>query len=493
MIMQTKTMRILCALLAALILTSCAGGTEKETTGDTTADTAVQTEAETEPDPAAARRAISDDLPDTDMDGYTYRVLSRQRDDFVNDIGLDLEQNGDVVNDAIYSRNLTVTERFNCKMDATFTDNFDATGINTITAGDDAYDIMFWQIVQIPKYATTGYFRDWYEDLPHVHLDKPWYIGNAAEALSVKGHAYAMIGEYDLDVLRFTYCMYYNQDIANEYNLEDIYDVVDSGRWTYDKMYEYANMVYVDLDGNGAKDENDRLGLSGDPYSAVVTYQYAFDNPLFTIDDEGVPKFTMDREKLASIVEKLNALYHGSLGGYTEGWGTGWTAWSAGNLLLYTGLFQSATGYRDLEFDYGIIPYPKYDEAQTRYYTMSDGAHGCMLIPITVQNIEWSSMLTEALNAETYKQVVPAYFDTALKVKLSRDAESAAMLDLLMDVRVFDFGYMYNTGIAFIIQDMVSKNANNTESSFNSKIGAAEKQWDKIIDTYLELAEAKEG
>ena len=89
--MQTKTMRILCALLAALILTSCAGGTEKETTGDTTADTAAQTEAETEPDPAAARKAISDDLPDTDMDGYTYRVLSRQRDDFVNDIGLDLE------------------------------------------------------------------------------------------------------------------------------------------------------------------------------------------------------------------------------------------------------------------------------------------------------------------------------------------------------------------------------------------------------------------
>ena len=49
------------------------------------------------------------------------------------------------------------------------------------------------------------------------------------------------------------------------------------------------------------------------------------------------------------------------------------------------------------------------------------------------------------------------------------------------------------TGIAFIIEDMVSKNTNNTESSFNSKIGAAEKQWAKIIDTYLELAEAKEG
>ena len=489
--MKSPNTRILCALLAALVLTSCGSGSTTDKTPETTADTTAETEVETEPDPNAVRRAISDDLPDTDMDGYTYRVLSRQRDDFIEDIGLDLEQNGDVVNDAIYNRNLTVSERFNCKYEATFTDSIDTTGINTITAGDDAFDVMLCQIVQIPKYATTGYFRDWYEDMPHVNLDKPWYIGNAAEALSVKGHAYAMIGEYDLDVLRFTYCMYYNQDISDEYNLENIYDVVNDGRWTYDKLYEYANTVYVDLDGNGTKDENDRLAISGDPYSAVVTYQYSFDNPLFSINDEGVPEFTMDREKLASIVEKLNALYHDSLGGYTEGWGTGWTAWSAGNLLLYTGLFQSATGYRDLEFDYGIIPYPKYDEAQTRYYTMSDGAHGCMLIPITVQNIEWSSILTEALNAETYKQVVPAYYDTALKVKLSRDAESAAMLDLLMESRVFDFGYMYNTGIAFIVQDMVSTNKNNTESAFNSKYKSAEKEWAKIIDTYLALTDAE--
>ena len=489
--MKSPNTRILCALLAALVLTSCGSGSTTDKTPETTADTTAETEVETEPDPNAVRRAISDDLPDTDMDGYTYRVLSRQRDDFIEDIGLDLEQNGDVVNDAIYNRNLTVSDRFNCKYEATFTDSIDTTGINTITAGDDAFDVMLCQIVQIPKYATTGYFRDWYEDMPHVNLDKPWYIGNAAEALSVKGHAYAMIGEYDLDVLRFTYCMYYNQNISDEYNLENIYDVVNDGRWTYDKLYEYANTVYVDLDGNGTKDENDRLAISGDPYSAVVTYQYSFDNPLFSINDEGVPEFTMDREKLASIVEKLNALYHDSLGGYTEGWGTGWTAWSAGNLLLYTGLFQSATGYRDLEFDYGIIPYPKYDEAQTRYYTMSDGAHGCMLIPITVQNIEWSSILTEALNAETYKQVVPAYYDTALKVKLSRDAESAAMLDLLMESRVFDFGYMYNTGIAFIVQDMVSTNKNNTESAFNSKYKSAEKEWAKIIDTYLALTDAE--
>lgn len=485
--MHRKIICILCALL--LVLTACGSGSTTDKTPETTADTTTETEAETEPDPNAARRAISDDLPDTDMDGYTYRVLSRQRDDFINDIGLDLEQNGDVVNDAIYNRNLTVSERFNCKYEATFTDNIDSTGINTITAGDDAFDIMFCQIVQIPKYATTGYFRDWYDDMPYVNLDKPWYIGNAAEALSVKGHAYAMIGEYDLDVLRFTYCMYYNQDLSDEYNLENIYDVVNEGKWTYDKLYEYANTVYVDLDGNGTKDENDRLALSGDPYSAVVTYQYAFDNPLFTINDEGVPEFTMNREKLASIVEKLNTLYHDSLGGYTEGWGTGWNAWTAGNLLAYTGLFQNANGYRELEFDYGIIPYPKYDEAQSRYYTMSDGAHGCMLIPITVQNIEWSSMLTEALNAETYKQVVPAYFDTSLKVKLTRDAESAAMLDLLMEARVFDFGYMYNTGIAFIVQDMVSTNKNNTESAFNSKYKSAEKKWAEIIDTYLELTE----
>ena len=44
------------------------------------------------------------------------------------------------------------------------------------------------------------------------------------------------------------------------------------------------------------------------------------------------------------------------------------------------------------------------------------------------------------LNAESYKTVIPAYYEVALKGKYSRDAESAEMLDLIFESRVIDIG-----------------------------------------------------
>ncbi len=477
-------------LLGAMALSACGDSTDTQTdgTGTQASTNPVVTEEPTEED---LRKAIPDNLPETDMGGYEFRVWSCERSDYVRDVGFDLEESGEVVDDAIYSRNRDVEERFNVDLiQRVVPDDLGMTSeiVKSISSGEDTHDVALGAVIVLPKLGTEGYFLDWHEDLPYVNLESPWYIGNAAEALSVAGHAYAMIGEFDLDVLRFTYCMYFNKEIAENYDLENIYDVVSEGRWTHDYLRKLSSEIYTDLNGDGAKSEDDLLCISGDPYSAVVTYQYAYNNPTYTLDKDGIPQLTLDTAKANSIVEKLNDLYWVTPGGYTQGWGTGGTAWWNGNLLFFTGLFQSANAYRDLEFDFGIIPYPKYDEAQSQYYTMSDGAHCVMTVPITIQNPEYCSIVIEALNAETYKQVIPAYYDISLKVKAARDDESVKALDLLMESRVFDFGYIYNTGsIAFTIQDLVSKNSNKSESTYASKMKAALKEYEKIVEAYLAL------
>ncbi len=478
-------------LLASLAVSSCGDGAATDTTDTAAADTtgAVVTEEPTEAD---LRAQIPDNLPETDMNGYQFRVWTRDRSDFVEDIAADAEENGEVIDDAIYNRNKAVEERFNMELvqRALVLDNFNAELVKTVTSSEDSHDLALGQVTTVPSLCTEGYFLDWYEDLPHVNLESPWYIGNAAESLSVNGHAYAMIGELNLDVLRFTYCMYFNKSIAANYDLENMYTVVAEGRWTLDYLRKLSTEVYSDLNGDGQKSEDDLLCVSGDPYSAVVTYQYAFDNSTYSIGEDKLPTLSLDREKANDIVTKLNDLYWTTPGGYTEeSWSVGGTAWGNGNLLFKTGLFQNAVGYRDIEaFDFGIIPYPKYDKAQSNYYTMSDGAHGVMTVPITISNPEYTSIILEALNAETYKQVIPAYYDTSLKVKFSRDDESGQILDLLMAGRVFDFGYVYNIGgICFTIQDLVSKNSNASESAYAGKIKAADKAAQKIIDAYLEL------
>lgn len=486
---NSKTLRIAALLLlASMAVSSCASdesGTKEQTTASSgTVDTAAETMPLTESD---LRAQIPDNLPETDMQGYQFRIWTRDRSDFVEDVGVGMEETGEVVDDAIYNRNRTVEERFNCELVQRAVADPVPEVTKSVTAGEDSHDVALGQVIQMPNLCTKGFFLDWYEDLPYVNLESVWYIGNAAEALSVNHHAYTMIGEFDLDVLRFTYCMYFNKDIAENYDLENIYSVVKEGRWTYEYLRKLSTEIYNDLDGDGQKSESDLLCISGDPYSAVVTYQYAFDNPLFTVGSDGIPSLTMNTEKANDIAVKLNDLYWNTAGGYTQGWGTGWNAWTNGNLLFYTGLFDSSSGYRDLKFDFGLIPYPKYDEAQTSYYTMSDGAHSVMAVPITISNPEYTSIILEALNAETYKQVVPAYYDTSLKVKYSRDDETGEVLDLLMDNRMFDFGYIYDTGLAFVIQKLVSVNSSNTESAYATNMKSAEKEYQKIIDAYLDL------
>ncbi len=471
--------------MLASSLTAC-GGADIEETADTAVETATETETELDP------LSVPDNLPDRDYDGADFRIVTRGRDDFINDIGADLELTGDVVNDAFYNRNLAVTERFNIKISGEYVEQNNAAVHSaveaTVMAGDSAYGMAINQCTAMASVGTSGLYLDWYTQLPYVNLDSPWYIGNAADVLSVHGHAYAMAGEYNMDILRFTSCFFYNQEIATDYNLENIYTVVDEGRWTLDYLMELADTVYEDVNGNGTKDFEDKLAVSGDPYDCGIYYQYAFDIPIVKQDEDGFPSIVVDQEKAHDSIVKINTMYWNSLGGMTAAdWSAGAGTWYSGNLLCYANMFNTAFAFGNLEFDYAIIPYPKYDEAQISYYSASAGAHGLQSIPLTVSDPEMVSIIVEALNAESYKQVVPAYFEISLKNRYSRDEESGKILDMLLESRVFDFGFMHRAGLHRVFWDLISENSTDTASKYASLIPATESMYAEIIDGYLEL------
>ena len=66
--------------------------------------------------------------------------------------------------------------------------------------------------------------------------------------------------------------------------------------------------------------------------------------------------------------------------------------------------------------------------------------------------------------------MVPAYYETALKTKYTRDDESIAMIDMIVDSRVFDLGYVYDAwnGASFIFQTLISANNPAFESYWAS-------------------------
>ena len=53
---------------------------------------------------------------------------------------------------------------------------------------------------------------------------------------------------------------------------------------------------------------------------------------------------------------------------------------------------------------------------------------------------EFVSAVMEAMASESATTVVPAYYDVTLKTKMTCDNDSAEMLDLIFENRVFDLG-----------------------------------------------------
>ena len=81
----------------------------------------------------------------------------------------------------------------------------------------------------------------------------------------------------------------------------------------------------------------------------------------------------------------------------------------------------------------------------------------------------------EALSAESYKQVVPTLYEIALKTRYLRDNESKEILDILINGRVYEFGYIYGgfEGFGFTLGTMFGRNNNNFESYYQQKYGNA--------------------
>lgn len=481
------TLSLVSALM--LVLLSCGDAETQTETKETEAKETQSAETEAVSDETDLRKAVSDGVPEMDFGGYTFRMYTRNRDDFVNDLSLDLEgESGDIVETSLYQRNRTVEERFNIKLEAMYLDDPTSSARSLITAGDDSCALVLDNAPATGGVISSGCYLAW-DDLPYNDLSKPWYIPNVVDAMSVKKHTYMMAGEFNLSLLRFTYCMYYNKELAAQYDINDLYERVVDHKWTYESLYTTVADVYNDLNGDGKKDETDLYGLVTDFYGASTNYGFASGVEIMKNDKDGIPQLVYYSEKTVDVFNKVYQLLFDNPGALSGAWGIEGTPWKEGRALFINAFFQSASEFRDNKFDFGILPYPMYDESQESYRTHSNVAFTCCAIPTTTTDIERTSAIIEVLQAESWKQVIPAYYETALKVKYSRDDLASNTLDLILAGRYLDFGIIYdqNQGCYTMMQQLFSKKSSDFSSTYEKREKAVNNHYKKIIDLIAAL------
>ena len=80
---------------------------------------------------------------------------------------------------------------------------------------------------------------------------------------------------------------------------------------------------------------------------------------------------------------------------------------------------------------------------------------------------EKSAILLEELAYQSREFYTPAYYEITLKTKVSRDQESAAMLDLIYERRTADLGNLFSVGdVMSGVSQLIYPEEKNTFASF---------------------------
>lgn len=492
-----QTRFILTSLCALLLLASC---------GDASADTK-NTEAVTRPtgETTAAMESETDDpyaqydpqIPSQDYSGTEFCFLYGDNDFEPNlDVCADAT-NGEPLNDAIYERNLAMEEKYN--IDVTwqqFGYSDAASKLNVaVKAGEDIYDVYTNNGAHSFTAAMQGLTQQ-LNDFPYLDYTKPYWNAPMMAGASINNKNYFVYSDINIHALGATPCVLFNKNVAESHDINDLYDLVRDGKWTFDAMGTYIKAITRDLDGDGKISELDQHGFIGNTF-VIDCFLSGTGYQTITKDENDLPVLNLQTEEyynIISAIQKICAEENGSFicdrySGVDREYAP-MDALEQDRALFWIANLKGVERMRNMESPFGILPIPKLDEAQEDYkihYQANIG--GAMNVPTTVADRELVGKVLEDMSYLSMKDVKPAYIDVLLEGKFLRDEESLVTLEIMFDSYYSDIGFMTHSSNINITTDLRGYVQNNNKD-YVSRIEKSHKRYDKmlgkIIDKYLE-------
>jgi hypothetical protein len=497
-----KNKRWLCSALAALLLlASCSSGSGNDTgdagstgnagnagTTDQTAEAGTAEETEPETEPETEDPATVFDLEVKNYDGKTVGILGTNWYNIASNwTSPELkvtELTGEAMNDAVYNRNQNIQSKYNVKLEVTDGGAYlDAPITAEVVAGTNAYDIAFPRISEMNSVASSGGAYDM-NKIESLDLSKAWWSQFARESLTVHDAILFISGDMNFMDKWTAVCMFFNKNVASSYNItaNELYDLVDEGKWTIDKFSEYTNAVTNDSNGDGTLDQKDTWGCTAN-VSYLGNFLHAWDDPYTTVVD-GELTFTLNTEKTYAAIDRIISVMNNNVI-YAGSWDVAEPVFTDGRALFFIEVTQKLANFRTLEYDFGVLPMVKYDEAQSDYRTTCATLAQMICVPKTAADKEFAGYMLQAMGYESSLTIAPAYIENALESKFARDERTADQLGYIFRGMTYDIGYQNAMGgVSGMIDSMISARENTASSKFAAVTKALTKQLEKVNAAY---------
>ena len=470
--MKKLTALLLFALILSQISCGEAAVQDESTSGESTSESLSETTAD------------DYDYPDKKFDGHEFVFLNVEPQSWANALIAPEESTGETINDAMFERNSRISDRFDITIreERINLNDVASTIKKTVGAGDDVYDVCMLPIHQASGVIGDEYLLD-LNSVGGLNLDSDWWDKSVNDSLTIAGKLYMTTSDISFFPFEATWGIFFSEKILDDLKLEYPYELVRSGKWTIDRLNEYAKAGAL----QGSADSFEPYNIDGDARYGFASHH---DFPLalifgagesFIEVENGKAVFNADSERMFGIYDKIAALT-AEKGAYYN-WDfnlptNAATEFIKGRFVMCSETLGYLSKLREMKESFGVLPVPKYDEAQEEYHSII-ASWGTLMttVPATASDPERTGIILDALAYDSYRNLREPYYNTYLTQKGVRNDDSAEMLEVIRKSRGFaaDIAFGWSSNIANSVKAQLKVGDASVASTIESLKSAAMK------------------
>lgn len=435
---------LLAALMIMSMLVACGGVEDEKKIGD---DDGLVTGTPEDPK-----------LPKKDYGGYEFTFITQEGSSYNTEYLVSEGEDSEILDNAIIRRNNLLEEKYNvtvCQLNVSDI----ITEVRTqVMGGVTEFDVILAACSKLAVMAQENLLLNLL-NVDTFNWDKSYWDSNSKDQLMIGDKLY--FANCALNTHSIGFCVFFNKQMVENFKLTSPYEYMEKNEWTIDNWAKMVTSVSVDLDQDGKMTEWDQYGTLMEHHNPRM-FLYASGLRATTNDETGYPRLTLmsNGDKTVTLYEKLKEVFANEACSYCIACSSAkydsseYPHQFAYLRYLFTQdlyLFHYSNAevigeFADMESEFGVVPFPKYNQNQELYQTIYPYGNNLLALPSLNEDLERTAVLLEDMNYISSFTVVPAWFDTLLTRRYARDDESEESLHLLRNNCVYDIGLYYDFG-----------------------------------------------